>query len=213
MLLALYEVPNLIPTLPPMKTKSHQKEDVAEVLESIDFAVKEYRGGTNIAYRTVATELHNLVCSKQPLLKTVVDNPTLHPLSNQSPRGGKLPDLSSLPQAGNIVMRIPQQVRLRRESGSASIEDLFDTSANPIALQEWLLQDLVVLPTKRNGRRSTIKDLIIQVRSNETSHVSTKKDPVVEGAKQVKLGNTSYLSEIIVSMGEYVAQRTRQLTE
>lgn len=86
--------------------------------------------------------------------------------------------------------------------------ELFDESEQPIKLDSWLNQKLVMLPTQNE---ITIQHLLNEIRNQDTAHFDQKIRDTVQGALEVKLTSRPYLEKIIIAIGDYILQRTRRL--
>ena len=166
--------------------------DFCGALEILQGSLELFHDGSVSAYKTIAHQLHTLLCDGNPLLQTIHGVVRFHPAFSYSerPHGLQFTELSS----GNL------QNKKQKDTG------MFDESQPTIELNEWLLQPII------NGE-ITIQKLIQLLKPEEEETLSIpKNDSQLEKLKSIELDEPSYIRGIIF-IGEYIYNQEKKALE
>ncbi len=151
--------------------------------------IRLFHEGHRDLYRVISVELRKLLCDgRNSLVPRLFPNARLHPLR------GRLPDYLK----EGLVLHIPTMINFDGKGG-ARITQLFDKTAQPIPVEEWLTQDLF-------NRDITINELIRSVADKESAHSDRKYNETIAFIRSVKLLDEDIHRQHIVAIGEYILE-------
>jgi hypothetical protein len=187
------------------KTRNLRRELIAD-LEQIEDNTRLYRAGRNSAYQAVAIQLRNvLLGGRRGLLARVVPNPTLHRV-----RPSHVPPhvltLFETPNVNAFILDVRGSLRLSTTPPGAQVNIEFVEEL--VSLGTWL-SDWIIRPDV------TVERLIKQVADEEVAHTQDNVGETIARTEDFALGGAAqqrvHRHMVIVSLGEYVAKRVREL--
>ncbi len=190
-------------------------------LEQIEDNIALYKAGRDSAFQTVALQLRNvLLGGRRGLLLRVLPEAKFHPIANGDDvaAGDTSPDApgkAAITILGHVEFRPPWRGQ------RASITLPIDLNKEPIQIEEWLEQ-WVVVPTVK------IRELIASTANEEVAHTQSERGSLLrqlagsgvivvspEDLAAGRLDRSRVAQETyqmaIVGIGEYVASRVREL--
>jgi hypothetical protein len=152
--------------------------------------IRMFHEGNRDLYRVVAGELRKLLCDgSNSLLPRLFPHARFHPLL-----GPSLPDHLK----DGLLFQYPALIDFDGKGGSRIIA-LFDKTAEPIPLEDWLAQDFF-------NEHITVRELIRSVADKEDKHADPKYNKTLTFARSIKLVNEHAHIQNIVAIGEYVSE-------
>ena len=85
------------------------------------------------------------------------------------------------------------------------IVPLFDTQAQPIALETWLRQRLFCV----DRRNYTIQDTLKFISNKEAAHTDIKKDVQAKDMEKIHFGHTTYPHLVTILIASYMLEQYR----
>lgn len=165
-------------------------EDLKASRSILSANIRLFHEGSHDLYRVIAVELRKLLCDgKNSLVPRLFSNPRFHPLK------GRLPDHLK----EELVLQIPAMIQFDGKGGSRIVK-LFDETAQPIPLEEWLMQDLF-------NKEITINELIRSVADKESAHSDPNYNETLAFTRGVKLVDEDLRKQHIVAIGEYILKQ------
>lgn len=179
--------------------------DLGASLNIMHANIEIFHEGNFHLYRVIASELRKLLCDgHSTLLPRIFPGLTLHPhlgyISRQmeeehvSNFGSSIKELME-----SMTVMMPAHVHMDGKGG-ARIVRLFDETATPLDLSEWLAQPLF-------NKKITIQDLIRSVADKEAAHSDLKYNDTLNFLRAITIADQSPHVKYIVAIGEYMLQR------
>ena len=178
--------------------------DLKDSIDILEDNVTLFHNGRISAYRVIAVQLRLLLCDRYALIPRVCQTVKLHPLLGyiKKEENDEWKRKFGHSMKEGLVFQMPAMVHFDGKGGSR-IEVLFDERKQPIALEEWLDQDLF-------NKDITIRELIKSVANKEGAHSDPDYNKALKFTKSVKVVDKDIHIEFIVAIGEYILKTIKQ---
>jgi hypothetical protein len=167
-------------------------DDLLAARNVLHLNIQLFDAGNTDCYRVVAGELRKLLCDTQrgndnSLVTRLFPKARLHPLLGRLP-----PELMD-----KLVFMIPSSMHFSSEKGTCTVEKLFDETAEPLSIRDWLAQPLF-------NNRITIGELIRSVADKLDAHSDEKFGPTLTMSNRILLIDEPLHIQHVVAIGRYI---------